>query len=70
MSKFHCEIEKLKEMLSCNVYSNKFIGKCISKFMNKLYIKKPVMLMVSKKRTVSSVIFYGENVSLSKVWTL
>ena len=30
--------------------SNKFIDKCISKFMNKLYIKKPVMLTVPKKR--------------------
>ena len=50
MSKFHFEIEKLKEILLSNGYSNKFIDKCISKFMNKLYIKKPVMLTVPKKR--------------------
>ena len=50
MSKFHFEIEKLKEMLLSNGYSNKFIDKYISKFMNKLYIKKPVMLTVSKKQ--------------------
>ena len=36
MSKFHFEIEKLKEILLSNGYSNKFIDKCISKFMNKL----------------------------------
>ena len=50
MSKFHFEIEKLKEILLSNGYSNKFIDKCISKFMNKLYIKKPVMLTVPKKQ--------------------
>ena len=38
MSKFHFEIEKLKEILLSNGYSNRFINKCISKFMNKLYI--------------------------------
>ena len=48
MSKFHFEIEKLKEILLSNGYFNKFIDKCISKFMNKLYIKKPVMLTVPK----------------------
>ena len=50
MSKFHFEIEKLKEILLANEYSNKFIDKCISKFMNKLYIKKPVTLTVPKKQ--------------------
>ena len=49
MSKFHFENENLKEILLSNGYSNKFIDKCISKFMNKLYIKKPVMLTVPKK---------------------
>ena len=48
MSKFH--IEKRKEILVSNGYFNKFIDKCISKFMNKLYIKKTVMLTVPKKQ--------------------
>ena len=50
MSKFHFETEKLKEILLSNRYSNKFIDKCISKFMNKLYIKKLVILTVPKKQ--------------------
>ena len=50
MSKFHFEIEKLEEILLSNGYSNKFTDKCISKFINKLYIKKPVMLTVPKKQ--------------------
>ena len=53
MSKFHFEIEKLKEMLLSNGYSNKFIDKYISKFMNELYIKKPAMLTVPKKQVWS-----------------
>ena len=40
MSKFHSEIEKLKEILLFNGYSTKLIDKCISKFMNRLYTKK------------------------------
>ena len=43
MSKFRFEIEKLKKILLSNGYSIKFIDKCISKSMNKLYIKKSVM---------------------------
>ena len=42
MSKFYFEIEKLKEILLSIGYSSRFIDKCISKCMNKLYIKKPV----------------------------
>ena len=49
VSKSHFEVEKLMEILLSDGYSNKFIDKCISKFMNKLYIKKPVMLTVPKK---------------------
>ena len=65
MSKFHFEFEKLKEILLCNGYSNKFIDKCSSKFMDKLYIKKPVMLTVPKKQLYLVLPFYGENVSFS-----
>ena len=50
MSKFHFETEKLMEILLSNGYSNKFIDKCISKFMDKLYIRKPVMITVPKKQ--------------------
>ena len=65
MSKFQFEIEKLKEVLLSNRYSNKLIDKCISKFMNKLYIKKPVMLTVAKKQMYLVLFFYVEHVSFS-----
>ena len=64
--KFHFEIEKLKEILLSNGYSNKFIDKCISKFMNKLYIKKPVMLTVPKKQLYLLLLFMGKMSALVK----
>ena len=64
ISKFLFEIEKLKEILLSNGYSNNFIDKCISKFMNKLYIKKPVMLTVPKKQ-LYLVLRYMGNIILS-----
>ena len=56
MSKFHFEVGKLKEVL----LPNKFIDKCISKFMNKLYIKKSVVLAVPKKQLYLVLPFMGK----------
>ena len=60
MSKFHFEVEKRKEILLINEYSNKFIDQCISKFMNKLYLKRPVMLTVPKKQLYLVLPFMGK----------
>ena len=66
MSKFHFEIEKLKEILLFNGYFNKFIDKCISKFMNKLYIKKPAVSKVPKKQLYSVLPFMEKMSALVK----
>ena len=66
MPKFYFEFEKLKEILLSNGYSNNFIDKCISKFMNKLYIKKPVMLTVPKKQLHLVLPFMGKMSALVK----
>ena len=66
MSKFHFEIEKLKEIRLSNGYSNKFIGKCISKFLNKLYIKKLVILTVPKKQLYLVLPYMGKISALLK----
>ena len=66
MSKFHFGIEKLKEILLSNGYFNKFIDKCISKFINKLYIKKPVMLTVPKKQLYLVLPYIGKMSALVK----
>ena len=52
--------------LNYNRCSNKFIENCISKFMNKLYLKKPVMLTVSKKQLYLVLIFFGKMSALVK----
>ena len=66
MSNFHFEIENFKEILLSNGYSNKFIDKNISKFMNKLYIKKPVMFTVPKKQIYLVSSFMGKMSALVK----
>ena len=66
MSKFHFEIENLNEILLSNGYSNKFIDKCISKFMNKHYIMKPVMLTVPKKQLYLVLPYMGKMSALVK----
>ena len=58
--------EKLKEILLSNGYSNKFTDKCISKFMNKLYIKKLVMLTVPKKQLYLVLPYMGKMLALVK----
>ena len=60
------EIEKLKEILLSNRCSNKFIDRCISKFMNKLCIKKPPMLTVPKKQLYLVLPFMGKMSALVK----
>ena len=60
MPKFHFEIEKRKEILLFNEYSNKLIDQCISKFVNKLYLKRPVMLTVPKKQLYLVLPFMGK----------
>ena len=66
MSKFRFEIENVKEILLSSGYSNKFIDKYISKFMNKLYIKKPVMLTLPKKQIYLVLSFMGKMSALVK----
>ena len=66
MSKFHFEIEKLKEILLFNGCSNKFIDKCISKFMYKLYNQKPAMSTVPKKQLYLELHFIGKTSLLVK----
>ena len=66
MSKFHFEIETFKEILLSKGCSNKSIDKCISKFMNKLYIKKPVMLTAPKKELYLVLPYMGKMSALVK----
>ena len=47
-SKFYFEVETLKKTLQKNAYPTKFIDKCVAKFVNKIFIQKPVFTTVPK----------------------
>ena len=49
MSKFHLELERLKDIFRKNGYPASFIDKCIKKFLDKLYTPKRSVATVSKK---------------------
>ena len=42
-SKFHFEVETLKKTLHKNAYPTKFVDKCIAKFVNNIFVQKPVL---------------------------
>ena len=47
-SKFHFEVETLKKTLHKNAYPTKFVDKCLAKFINNIFIQKPVFTTVPK----------------------
>ena len=66
LSKFHLEVESLKQILLKNEYSEKFIDTCIYKFLNKLFIEKVTYLTVPKKELYIVLPFLGKSSSLLK----
>ena len=46
--KFHFQVETLKKTLHKNAYPTKFIDKCVAKFVNNIFIQKPVFTTVPK----------------------
>ena len=55
----HDEVEKLKKIFSRNGYPMKFVDRCISRFFNKLYEKKPLTPSEPKKEFVIILPFLG-----------
>ena len=47
-SKFHFEVETLTKTLHKNAFPTKFVDKCIAKFVNNIFVKKPVFTTVPK----------------------
>ena len=44
------ELEKLQKILSKNAYPQIFVDKCIFKFLNGIFKRKPKVTMVPKKK--------------------
>ena len=49
---FHQEIDKLKTIFENNGYPKSFVGLCIKKYLDKVFIKKEVVLKASKKELI------------------
>ena len=62
-SKFHHEVDKLKKILSKNAYPQKFIDKCIQKFLHNMFIQRQQIPSVPKKRTYNNFTMFRQNVS-------
>ena len=57
---FYLEINKLKTIFENNCYPKSFVDFCIKKYLDKVFIKKEVVLKVSKKELICILPFIGE----------
>ena len=58
--KFHHEVDKLKKILSKNAYPQKFIDKCIQKFLNNMFIQRLQIHSAPKKELRITVPYLGK----------
>ena len=58
---FHQEIDKLKTIFENNSYPKSFVDFCIKKYLDKVFIKKEVVLKASKKELIFVLPFLGKN---------
>ena len=65
-SKFHMELEKLKEILAKNAYPHKFIDKCTYKFLNRIFEHKPKDTTVPQKKLKIVLPYLGNLLNITK----
>ena len=65
-SKFHFEVETLKKTLHKNAYPTKFVDKCIAKFVNNIFVQKPVFTTVPKLELRIMLPYLGNISSITK----
>ena len=65
--KFHHEVYKLKNILSKNAYPQKFIDKCIQKYLNNMFIQRPQIPTVPKKELIIILPSLGEMSQIVKI---
>ena len=58
--KFHHEVDKVKKILSKNAYPQKFIDKCIQKFLNNMFIQRLQIPSVPKKELRITLPYLGK----------
>ena len=65
-SKFHFEVETLKKTLHKNDYPPKFVDKYIAKFVNNIFVQKPVNTTVPKLELGIVLPYLGDISSITK----
>ena len=58
--KFHHEFDKLKSIVSKNAYPQKFIDKCIQKFLYNMFIQRLQIPTVPKKELIIILPYLGK----------
>ena len=58
--RFHQEIDKLKTIFENNGYPKSFVDFCIKKYLDKVFIKREVVLKASKKELICVLPFLGK----------
>ena len=65
-SKFHFEVGTLKKTLHKIAYSTTFVDKCVAKFVNNIFIQKPVFTTVPKLELRIVLPYLGDISSITK----
>ena len=65
-SKFHFEVETLKKTLHKNAYPTKFVDKYTAKFVNNIFVQKPVFTTVPKLELRIMLPYLGNISSITK----
>ena len=65
--KFHHEVDKLKKILLKSAYSQKFIDKCIQKFLNNMFIQRLQIPSVPKKELRITLPYLGKMSQIVKL---
>ena len=65
-SKFYFEVETLKKTFHKNAYPTKFVDKCLTKFVNNVFIQKPVVTTVPKLKLRIMLPYLGNISSITK----
>ena len=60
-SNFECFHQEIKTIFENNSYSKSFVDFCIKKYLNKVFIKKKLVLEAMKKELICILPFLGKN---------
>ena len=65
-SRFHFEVGTLKKTLHKNAYPTKYVDKCVTKFVNNIFIQKPAFTTVPKLELRKLLPYLGNISSITK----